>query len=258
MNEVKKGDMKDIKMIVLDLDDTLLRCDKTISDYTISIIRRCCEAGIKTVIATGRGHPEVVAPIKLFDGIIANNGANVYDGDIEICRCIPYIEARPLLLACHRHGVHVSSQFGGIHYTNFDVSRIWPHIKDFEIVDFATHILDSEKICIEGVTSEDAVFIGQHLSEDMYLKVARDGLGMVMHRNATKSLAIAELSERWSIYQNEIIAFGDDLNDIDMLEYVGISIAMDNALDEVKAVADYFCGDCDDDGVAKWLEENVL
>jgi len=86
----------------------------------------------------------------------------------------------------------------------------------------------------------------------------RDGLGMVMHREAIKSAAVAELADRWMISKYEIAAFGDDLNDIDMLKYAGIGIAMDNALDEVKAATGYICGDCDNDSVAKWLEENVL
>jgi len=247
-----------IAMIVIDLDDTLLRRDKTVSDHTKDVLFRCRKIGIKTAIATGRGHPEVVAPTELFDAIIANNGANIFVGDIEICRCIPYAEARTVLLACHKHGMRLTSQFGGIHYTNFDISQIWPHIKEFEIVDFASHALDSEKICIEGVTPEDTVFIEQHLTNGMYMKVARDGLGMIMHSEATKSAAIAELSNRWNVSKSEIAAFGDDLNDIDMLQYVGVGIAMDNALDEVKIAADFICGDCDDDGVAKWLEENVL
>ena len=250
--------MVKIGMIVADLDDTLLPRDKTVSEYTKNILQRCRYKGIKTVIATGRGHPEEVAPMDLFDGIIANNGANIFAGGIETRMCIPYAEARPLLLACDAHGLRLTSQFGGMHYTNFDISRIWPHIKEFEIVDFASHTIDSEKICMEGVTQEDAAFIERQLTDNMYLKVARDRLGMVMHRKATKSAAVAELARQWNIMQNEIVAFGDDLNDIDLLTYAGIGVAVENALSEIKTVANYVCGGCDDDGVAKWLEKNIL
>jgi hydroxymethylpyrimidine pyrophosphatase-like HAD family hydrolase len=92
----------------------------------------------------------------------------------------------------------------------------------------------------------------------MYLKVARDGLGMVMHHKATKSAAMAELAAGWGIARLEIAAFGDDLNDIDLLSCAGIGVAMSNALGDVKAAADFICGDCDNDGMAHWLEENVL
>ena len=250
--------MDKVKIIVADLDDTLLPRDKTVSEYTKNVLRRCRNTGVKTVIATGRGHPEEVAPMDLFDGIIANNGANIFTGGIETRVCIPYAEARPLLLACDARGLRLTSQFGGMHYTNFDISPIWHHIKDFIIVDFASHAIDSEKICMEGVTQEDAAFIERQLTENMYLKVARDRLGMVMHRNATKSAAIAELARRWYITRQEIVAFGDDLNDIDLLTYAGTGVAVDNALAEVRAAADYVCGACADDGVAKWLEKNIL
>jgi hydroxymethylpyrimidine pyrophosphatase-like HAD family hydrolase len=71
-------------------------------------------------------------------------------------------------------------------------------------------------------------------------------------------MIVTDLAEHWRITRSEIAAFGDDLNDIDMLNYAGISVAVGNAIDEAKASADYICGDGDDDGVAKWLEENVL
>jgi hydroxymethylpyrimidine pyrophosphatase-like HAD family hydrolase len=52
--------------------------------------------------------------------------------------------------------------------------------------------------------------------------------------------------------------FGDDLNDAEMLRECGIGVAVSNALDEAKAVAGHICGDCDEDGVARWLEGNAL
>ncbi|BBB89727.1 MAG TPA: HAD hydrolase family protein [Methylomusa anaerophila] len=55
-----------------------------------------------------------------------------------------------------------------------------------------------------------------------------------------------------------VAAFGEDYNDVEMLRECGISVAVSTAIDEVKAVADDICGDCDEDGVARWLEENVL
>ena len=81
---------------------------------------------------------------------------------------------------------------------------------------------------------------------------------MVMHREATKSKALLEMARVWGIEQTEIVAFGDDLNDIDLLAYAGVGVATENALDEVKAAADCICDTNDNDGVAKWIEENIL
>jgi Cof subfamily protein (haloacid dehalogenase superfamily) len=258
MVERERVALMDIKMIVTDLDDTLLHRDKTVSEYTADVLRRCRELGIKTVIATGRGHPEVVAPIELFDGIIANNGANIFEGYAELRRCIPYAEARPLLLVCHARGINLRTQYGGMNYVNYDFTELKPNAANYKAVDFSAHALDCENITFEWITPEDAEFIKLHLTANMYLKVLRGEYGMIMHSKATKSAGAAELAERWGIARSEIAAFGDDLNDIDMLNYAGISVAVKNALDEVKAAAGYICDDCDNDGVAKWLEENVL
>jgi hydroxymethylpyrimidine pyrophosphatase-like HAD family hydrolase len=74
----------------------------------------------------------------------------------------------------------------------------------------------------------------------------------------TKASGIKYIADYFSISLSEVAAFGDDYNDVDMLRECGAGVAMSNAIDECKAAADYICGDCDDDGVARWLEENVL
>lgn len=78
------------------------------------------------------------------------------------------------------------------------------------------------------------------------------------HIDARKETALSAVMEQLNVLPGEVAAFGDDRNDIEMLRVCGIKVAVANALDEVKAVADYICSDCDDDGVATWLEENVL
>ena len=248
-----------VKMIVTDLDGTLLRSDLSISERTAAGLNKCRAAGIKIVYATGRGgSAENIVPAGLFAGRIINNGAVIIADGVEYKRNINYLESRPFLLACDTRGFKVTSQLGAMHYTNFDVALVWPHIKNFKIVDFARHKLDAEKICMTVESQEEEAFIKQNLTDNMYLSISRDKLGMIMHKDATKSKALAELSRIWGIDKSEIAAFGDDLNDIDMLGYAGIGIAMGNALDEVKACAGYICDTNDNDGIAKWLEENIL
>jgi len=248
-----------IKLIVADLDGTLLRDDKTISDRIKSVLHQCREAGIKVVCATGRGTSERVIPDEMLDAITTFNGAVVKVGDTVIySRLVPCLSARPLLVACAERGLKTASQFKGMHYSNFVVSNEWWYITTFEIVDFGKHDKDAEKLYVLVNSSDDVDFIEKHLTDDLYLTVSRDNMAMIMHKEATKSNAVAALVEYLGITQSEIVAFGDDLNDVDMLAYAGASVAMGNALDEVKAVADYICDTNENDGVAKWLEENVL
>ena len=251
--------VKGIKLIVTDLDGTLLCEDKTFSNRTKAVLHQCREKGISVACATGRGTSERVIPDEMIDASITFNGAVVKIGDAVVyTRLVPYLSARPLLIACTERGLRSASQFNGMHYANFVVSDEWSYITTFEIVDFSKHDMDAEKLYILIDNANDIAFIRKHLHEDLYLTVSRDGMVMVMHRDATKSNAVAALAEHWGLKQSEIVAFGDDLNDIDMLSYVGFGVAMGNAIDEVKAVADFICDTNENDGVAKWLEVNVL
>jgi hypothetical protein len=225
--------MLPLKMIVTDLDGTLLRGDKTVSRRTKKALRRCREAGVKVVYATGRGEngaKEVIPDIP-FDGGILNNGAFAATGEDIVYSCpVPEDIIRLLADECKKRGL------------GFGVSR---------------HREKAGKFWMEGCTAENTAFIKGALSDDYYLVIANDGIGMIMHKDATKSKALAALAQFWSITQNEIAAFGDDLNDIDMLQYAGTGIAMGNASDEVKAVAGEVCHTNEEDGLAVWLTSRL-
>jgi len=252
-----------IKMIVTDLDGTLLKTDKTISDNTKSVLSHCRESGIMVVYATGRGgSADQVAPMGLFDGRITMNGAVAKSGDTIVYDClIPYQTARPLLLACEKRKMKITSERSGMHYSNFNVSELWSYITSYQVVDFSQHEMDAEKLYIPNPTPEDRLFIEQIMPSELYFVVTTDingFLGQIMHIGATKAKAVCALARHWGISQSDIVAFGDDYNDIEMLRACGVSVAVGNAIEEVKAVTDYICDSNDNDGVAKWLAENAL
>jgi hydroxymethylpyrimidine pyrophosphatase-like HAD family hydrolase len=198
----------------------------------------CCRnVGIKTIFATGRGENSVcgverVVPAGLFDGYILNNGALAVAGDDTVYNRFVLDEMiKPLLAVCEKMGLEHG---------------------------FSRHGMETGKFWTFDCTPEISTLIEARLGDDLHLKVARDGLGQIMHKDATKANAVAALARHWNIAQSEIVAFGDDLNDIDLLNYAGVSVAVANALDEVKDVAKYICDTNENDGVAKWLAENVL
>jgi len=251
-----------VKMIATDLDGTLLRTDKTISEHSKTTLRQCREAGIKVVYATGRGSSaEMIVPAELFDGRITMNGAIGKINNEEVYRrIIRYQTVRPVLMACDKRGISITSENSNMHYSNFVVSDRWPYITDFKVVDFSEHRLDAEKIYIPSPSQEDITFIKQILPDDLYfLRTVDDEgfLGQIMHREATKALAVTALARHWGLSQTDIVAFGDDFNDIDMISSAGIGVAMENAHDDVKAAADFICSNNDDDGFAEWLLSNV-
>jgi len=249
-----------IKMIATDLDCTLLRTDLTVSEYTKSVLRRCREKGLKVIYATARESSSTkLVPPELFDGRVLMNGALGFAGNTAIySRLVPMDLARNLLLACNERGLCTSSQRSGMNYSNFDLSEKWSEVSNFKITDFRTHNIDSEKLYMLVRDESDVEFIRNRVPQGLYLTVSRDNLAQIMHNEATKSQAIAAIAAHWGILPEEIVAFGDDLNDIDMLKFCGMGVAMGNALDEVKAAANQICGTNDEDGLANWLLENVL
>jgi len=79
-----------------------------------------------------------------------------------------------------------------------------------------------------------------------------------MHRDATKWTGVLAVAKHWGIAIENIAAFGDDYNDVEMLAKAGFGVAVANGIDEAKATARYVCGTNDEDGPARWLEEYVL
>jgi hydroxymethylpyrimidine pyrophosphatase-like HAD family hydrolase len=77
-------------------------------------------------------------------------------------------------------------------------------------------------------------------------------------RKAAKKYSVAEVCCQLGFSMGEVVAFGDDHNDIEMLRECGVGVAVSNAIDECKTVADFVCDDCDNDGVAKWIDENFM
>ena len=253
-----------IKMIVTDLDGTLLRDDTSISDYTKNVLGECRRVGIKLAFATGRSTAGKVAPAEMFDGRATSNGALAKAGEILIYdKRIPYQTSRSVLTACNERGIKIAFNAGGTHYSNFVMSDIWPWItkSNFHIIDFARHELDAEKLFIPDCSAENKGFIDQLIPNELYTVVTSDSTGdflQIMHKEATKGKAVLALARHWGIMPSEIVTFGNDLNDIDMLASVGFGVAVENAFDEVKAAAKYTCGSNEEDGPAKWLLENVL
>jgi len=249
-----------IKMIVTDLDGTLLRDDKTVSERTMTAISRCREKGIKAVYATGRGSSsaKLFSP-DTFDGYVRNNGALTYIDDVLIhSKLMPIESVRDLLVACDSAGIKIAAEHSGTHYSNFGRSEKHPWLTQYELVDFSTHDVDVEKIYAIADTPKVAEFMRQYLTDDLYMFESHDWFAMVMHKEATKSKALSYLTKHWNIDRSQIVAFGDDMNDIDLLKYSGIGVATGNAIDEVKAVADQICDTNENDGIAKWLEEHLL
>ncbi|MCL2371899.1 MAG: Cof-type HAD-IIB family hydrolase [Defluviitaleaceae bacterium] len=246
-----------IKMIVTDLDGTFLRDDKTVSDYTRDVFRRCREKGIKLVFATGRSSYRQI-PRELFDGEVLSNGAVAFVGDERIYhKPMPIAQARKLLTTAENAGMYIVASRGDRHLANFNLREATGYldgeIADFNKLDFEPHIIFSS-----AKTAQEIEFFENNLPENYHMIVFKDGMALIAREEAVKSKAVAAVAGYWGIKPAEIAGFGDDLNDIDLLQYCGVGVAMANAQDETKQVANQICDTNENDGVARWIEENLL
>jgi hypothetical protein len=195
----------------------------------------------------------------MFDAKITMNGAVVRVGDEVVYKNLtPWRLSRPLLTVCEERGIKAAAQSLGMDYANFKVDEEWWWIKNYVITDLSRLEVDAEKIYALPKTPDDICAMENALPDELYMVVVEDGFAMVMHRDATKSKAVMALARHFGVGQKEIAAFGDDLNDIDLLEYAGTGVAVANAHPSVKAAAGAFCASNMDDGPARWIEEHIL
>ena len=91
-----------------------------------------------------------------------------------------------------------------------------------------------------------------------FLRVSEMDLYDINPKDATKLRGVETLAAHFGVELPEVAAFGDDHNDIGMLRACGAGVAMQDAIPECKAAARFVCGDCDEDGAARWVEEHIL
>ena len=124
--------------------------------------------------------------------------------------------------------------------------------------DFSRFTECAMKICVQTDDAQKAKLISQSVPACDYLPFSDIPWYKFSSSTATKEHSIKVLSEKIQIPLEQTIAFGDDFNDIGMLKLCGTGVAMKNAIPQVKEVADYETLSNNEDGVAKYIEENIL
>lgn len=184
-----------IKMIVTDLDRTLLRTDKSISDYTADVLNRCHQSGVKVVFATARPKRTVkhfFERVKT-DAVILHNGAVTYVEDrlLNSCGIASHIKNNILMSISRDYPeATLSVEINDVFYANFDVSTVWNYTQAIRS-DFTDLPDQSADKIIVGVSSqEDIERFSKYLPDELYIEMNDGKLGLIMHRGATKQTAI--------------------------------------------------------------------
>jgi len=269
--------MDKYSIVFTDLDGTLLKKDKTISERTMQAIKNIRRKGILWVVATAR--PEVAVnmydELKYADALITLNGARIRLHDKVISNGFTPEEARKILkVLTQKDGLVLTVETSGGIFGNIEIPE-WetPEVEDFtSLVDtydiykiliagrdheLPTIRQDRESFCsIEELdkTVKDSI-TSAGLKDSVYFSVAEGWLYQIMSRNATKWKGCELILKTEGISAGQAVYFGDDNDDADCISNAGLGVAMGNAIDRVKEVSDITAPSNEQEGVAKVLEE---
>lgn len=267
--------MAKYSIVFTDLDGTILKKDKTISERTSKALKDLSNKGILWVVATAR--PEVAIgfydEIKYADAIISLNGAKVRLHDRVISNGFAKEDALRILEAIKDKDLIVTLEtsegiFGNIEIPEWETPDAGDLIKLASEVDVYKILIagkdhqlptikeDRDKFCDVDQIEEiiNTTIESEGLSDSVYFSVAEGWLFQIMSRNATKWKGAELVLKTEGIDPSEAVYFGDDNDDLDSIINCGLGVAMGNAIEKVKAAADVIALSNEEDGVAGIIE----
>lgn len=274
---------RNIKMIGFDLDGTLLNSNKEISDYTRDVIREAVEQGVIILPATGRPLTGIPKPVMALPGIryaVTANGARVVDvqeNKVLHEALLPYEKGKELLEIFAKYDTYREVYCEGFGYATADmVERIEEYMPIKPMIEYmrttrrrvpdVEAMFHEKKMAVDKLQAlfrdtETRDLAMKEVKEKVHGAAITSALGNNIEANgedAQKGIALLKLGEILGIKKDEIMAFGDGSNDMDMIRRVGFGVAMENGIDEIKEAVDYITVTNDEHGVAKAIEKFVL
>ncbi len=248
-----------IRMALTDLDDTLLRSDRSISDFTVEVLGRCRAAGVLVGFCTARGEQNIAPYVERIhpDVVISSGGALArFRGGILHAVQFTQAETRALIDAGLSRGCEVTVDTLNGHYWNYAVDPLLaaPDWGETIRTDYSGFCQEALKVCIELPEPALAESIAGSIGGCDWVRFSGGNWYKFTRAGANKESAIRDVAERLGIPIPEVIAFGDDYGDIGMLKLCGTGVAVANAAPEVRKAADIVTDSNDCDGVANCLK----
>lgn len=258
--------MEACRLLLFDLDGTLLRSDKSISPRTLQALQRCRQKGTLIGISTSRGAQNAAAFTEELqpDILIVSGGALVKYQDNYIYKAVFSKEETKQIISAARRvagaGCEITVDTMKVHYWNYktDPKKQDKSWGDSVYTDFTDFEESSLKICVEIFDDNQARLLQDMLKDCDCVRFSDGYWYKFTPEGVTKENAIREVCAALTISSKDITAFGDDYADIGMLKLCGMGIAMGNAEKEVKKAADLVIGSNDEDGIAEYLEHFFL
>lgn len=264
------------KMIVLDLDDTLLLDDHTISPRTRKALMDAQEAGVKVVLASGRptfAMRHIAKELELEKHgsfILSFNGAQITNcttNERIFSSSLSPETAHELYAISKQEGVWIHTYVGDDIVTETDnaYTRIEGEITGMQVVEVDRFVEAVNQPVVKVLmveTPEKMALLEKKLQQQLagQLSVVRSKPFFLEFTEAgvNKGTSLHHLIQQLGVKQEEVIAVGDSYNDLAMIQFAGLGVAMGNAPDDIKEMADYVTETNSNDGVAKVVENFIL
>lgn len=246
------------KIIAVDLDDTILHRDKTISEYTMDVLEQVSKKA-KIVVATSRAIQRAGEYARQLhaSALVSLNGAVVYDhGEMVKTTSIEERTVRNLMTELTRISpIELSIVKPEVVYTTdqyfIDRGESLPiDLQDYDAKNVQRIYATTPKH--EELRSLDYAGLGLKILQSQP-KVYPD-FHTIVRQEVNKAAGLAVLCERWGTRPEEVVAFGDEDNDLEMIQFVGCGVAMGNANQKLKEIANDSTVTNEEDGVAGWIE----
>ena len=267
-----------IKLVAIDMDGTLLNSKKELLEETKQYFKNFHNKNTETLLVLCTGRPESGIRPYLKDlgyleenhYIISQNGANIYESQTGKRVMDAFVDSAAIqkwIELGKKHGISVMGAGVDYYYSfdedptewmEFDVKLVSGKLKRIPTEESLN--TDFYKILLMGdeeQLNEFETFIPQEWRDEFYVVRSQKYLVEVLTKGVNKAFGLEKLAQKLNIQPSEIAAIGDAANDVEMLEYAGLAIAMGNASEEVKAIADIVTDTNENNGVIKAIDRLI-
>ena len=267
-----------IKLVAIDMDGTLLNSKKELLEETKQYFKDFHKKETETLLVLCTGRPETGIRPYLKDlgyleenhYIISQNGANIYESRTGKRVMDAFLDSAAIqkwIELGKKHGISVMGAGVDYYYCfdqeptewmEFDVKLVSGKLKRIPTKESLN--TDFYKILLMGdeeQLNEFETYIPQEWRDEFYVVRSQKYLVEVLTKGVNKAFGLEKLAQKLNIQPSEIAAIGDAANDIEMLEYAGLAVAMGNASEEVKAIADIVTDTNENNGVIKAIDQLI-
>ena len=271
--------MPEYKLLVVDIDGTIIDRKGAISDADRAALAAAADAGIGVVLSTGRvvrSCRKIMQQLSLdgchifYDGALVSDPAKnkeIYSQPIEpelVRKAVELSRAKDIYLELYTTESFYAERENWSDYIHANFFGVSATITSFDGIWNRERVIKAELITRDEAGLEQAKIFRDEFEGRLGFSIARSptfpGIDFVnvINSRVSKGEALKELVAHLGISTDEVLAIGDGLNDISLLETAGLAVAMGNAFPEVKQVADYITLDVEQGGVAAAVNKFLL